>query len=94
MPRRLNINVPWFRRQDYEAIKDLLAEERMPVTFEEWHKAAKVHVDDMQARGVNVRTVIIDPREFAAHCAASGMKPTRAALGAFAITMARRGENS
>jgi len=90
MPRRVNVNIPWFQREHYEAIKDLLAEERMPGTFDEWLKATKIHVGDMQARGVTVRTVIIDPWKFAAHCSTRGVRPSRATLGAFAITLARR----
>ena len=92
MARRVNVNIPWFQREHYEAIKRLLADEGMPATFDEWSKAATIHVSDMRARGVTVKTVIIDPQALAAHCATCGMRPSKATLGAFAITMARQSE--
>ena len=90
MRRRLNVNIPWFQREHYEAINELLAEERMLGTFDEWLKATTIHVGDLKARGVTVRTVLIDPQEYAAYCSNSGLKPNRANLGAFAIALARR----
>ena len=90
MPRRVKVNLPWFQREHYEAINRLLADERLPATFDQWLKGATIHVSDMQARGALVKTVIIDPQEFAKHCAACGVRPSRATLGEFAITMARQ----
>jgi hypothetical protein len=90
MSRRVKVNVPWFQRQHYEAIRRLVADKPMANTFEEWLEITTKYVSKMQASGVIVKTVLIDPQQFAAYRRACEVNHVKATLGEFAIVAARK----
>jgi hypothetical protein len=94
MSRSAKVNVPWFLRQHYDVIKRLVADRSMPDTFEEWLEVATEYVEKMQARGVIVKTVVIDPEQFDAYCRACRASHFKATLAEFAVVMTRKQHES
>jgi hypothetical protein len=90
MSRRVKVNVPWFQRQHYEAIRRLVPDKPMPNTFEEWLETTTKYVSKKQASGVIVKTVLIDPQQFAAYRRTCEVNHVKATLGEFAIVAARK----
>ena len=81
----------WFRRQDYDVIRGLVADDpNLPNPFDEWSEAATKELEKLESLGIVVRKAIINPREFSAWCQASGMDHNWATLGAFAIIIDRK----
>ena len=85
-----NRNVPWFERENYDAIKRLITDESMPNSFEQWLEAATKQISELTAAGIGVEKVVINPKEFAAWCRASGVDHNFATLGAFTVAIARK----
>jgi hypothetical protein len=73
------------RREDYDAIKQLVADKPWPDTFEEWREADSKIVGKIEARGDIVEQVIVDPKQFAAYCHTSRIDHNETTLMAFAV---------
>ena len=83
--------VIWFRREDYDAIRRLIPNEpNLPNTFDEWLEAATRQVQKLKAPHAVIRRAIVDPREFAAYCNASGVDHSWTILRAFAVLIDRQ----
>jgi hypothetical protein len=62
----------------------------MPDTFEQWLEATSKRIRELEAAGVIMEKVVIDHKQFAAWCLASGMDYDFATLGAFTIVAERK----
>ena len=85
------IVIAWYRREDYGRIF-ALAEGGggMEPTFEEWEKFVEAVMPDIVARGVPVKKVIIDPREFAAWLRKEKRESTPESRALFAHSIASK----
>jgi hypothetical protein len=79
----------WFRREDYDAVRALLADDSISGTFEQWLEQETERVREAEAAGVVVHKVIIDPQQFANYCRSIGQDCNFATLGAFTLVAAR-----
>lgn len=79
------IGIPWYRREDYPAILDLMEDrERLPPTFEHWENGAQQAISQCEARGIAWHRAHIDPKNFRAWCLMRGLHVDAAARGEFA----------
>ena len=76
----------WFEREDYELVRRLIPNDRhFPGSFDQWERNAIKEIAQLEACGISVRRVMVDPREYAAYCDARGMSHSIATLGTFVI---------
>jgi len=83
-------NIPWFERDDFEAMRRLLPD--MPEfagTFEDWLQGADQRVAEFEARGDRVVKVIVKPKDYVEWCARCGLDYDFASLGAFVVSRNR-----
>lgn len=79
------VGIPWFRREDYEDLRKLFVDrDNVFDTFEEWHTVAVRKEGELKAGGSPVVRIILEPKAFAAWCAATGSKPDGQARAAYA----------
>jgi hypothetical protein len=82
--------VYWFDRNDYDAIRQLFADDlQLSESFDQWAEAEK-QTREMEARGLVPRKTVINPEEFAAYCAARGLDKNVETLRAFAVIVDRQ----
>lgn len=62
------VGVPWFRREDYDRIRDV-CEDELPATFDEWEKMIQGRYDQRVSAGMPLEKVMIDPDELVAFAA-------------------------
>jgi hypothetical protein len=86
--------IPWFDRENYDAIRGLVGDDAIPDAFNEWLEATIKLVDEGTARGIAMEKVVIDPQQFAAWCLASGLQHNLTTLRAFSVTVARKQRDS
>lgn len=73
MPVRA-MGMAWYRRQDYRRILAIMTDaDLLPPTYDKWLGKAERYERQEIAKGMMIIRVIIDPDEFAAWCAASGL---------------------
>jgi hypothetical protein len=76
----------WFEREDYDLVRRLIPNDRhLPGSFDQWERNATKEIAQLEARGISVRKVMVDPREYAAYCGARGMGHSIATLGRFVV---------
>jgi hypothetical protein len=81
----------WFDRNDYDAIRQLFADDlQLPETFDQWAEAAEKQARETEARGLIPRKTVINPKEFAAHCEACGLDQNVETLRSFAVIVDRQ----
>ena len=81
----------WINREGYDAIKRFTPNDPgLPDTFDEWLKHASEQIANLEANGIVVEKVIIDPQELATYCRASGIEPDRVGREAFAVAKVHR----
>lgn len=84
-PRFLGIGIPWYRRADYERIREIMAQrDPVPDSFDEWETQAKRVETHYQRGGQTVVRVYIDPQNFVAWCALRNLHIDAEARMAFA----------
>lgn len=70
------IGLPWYGREDYPAIRGMMADAHsLAPTYEQWRMAAENNERVAQEAGLDVTRVMIVPDEFAAWCAERGLAP-------------------
>jgi hypothetical protein len=74
---------PLIQRSDYDAFRRIIGD-GLPKTFGTWLHVRRESGMEMVYRGHNVADVKVRPEEFAAHCDATGQKPTLQHLWDFA----------
>ena len=85
--------VYWFDRNDYDAVRQLFADDlQLPESFDQWAEAVEKETREMEARGLVPRKTVINPEKFAAYCAASGLDQDVETLRAFAVIVDRQND--
>jgi len=70
------IAVPWYRREDYGRILQIMADtQRLPPTFANWMQRADELCRNCQEIGIIVEKAFVDPDRFPVWCRARGLKP-------------------
>jgi len=75
---------PWIRQEDYLAMKAVCPDDNLPASFDQWQELATNEVAELEAKGITVVKVIIDPQELCRWCTAKGIHPNLAGRAAFA----------
>ena len=76
----------WFEREDYDLVRRLIPNDRhLPGSFDQWEGNAIKEIAHLEACGISVRKVMVDPREYAAYCDAKGISHSIATLGTFVV---------
>ncbi|WP_457090149.1 hypothetical protein [Microvirga sp. P5_D2] len=83
-PRRI-IGLPWYRREDYPAIRQMMADPHVlaPV-YDQWLAAAENNESVGRQAGLEIARIMIVPEEFKAWCLAQGVEPDSAARTKYA----------
>ena len=82
----------WFERDDYERVRRLIPNDRhIPDSFDEWEQSAIKQIAQLEARGISIRKIMVDPQEYNAYCEVRGMSPSIATLGTFVMERLRGG---
>ncbi|MGO4387922.1 hypothetical protein AB4Y85_10325 [Microvirga sp. 2YAF29] len=83
-PRRI-IGLPWYRREDYPTIRQVMDDPYvLASTYEQWLSAAENNEAVGRQAGLEIVRVMIYPQEFRAWCLAQGMAPDGAARTKYA----------
>jgi hypothetical protein len=80
------IAVAWFRREDWDALRAVAADE-LDLTFDEFAKRVERKLEPLRARGVSLVKVVIDVDllvKFCRHCGRPVDSPARAEYAALA----------
>jgi hypothetical protein len=85
-----NRYIPWIERNNYDAVKRMIADDSMPNTLEEWIDKTLKQINEWLAAGIVVEKVVVNPDQFTAWCLASGVDHNLATLGAFTVAIARK----
>jgi hypothetical protein len=74
------IGLPWYRREDYSRIREMMADRHnLASTYETWLAAAENNETVGRQAGLHVTRILIEPEAFAQWCAEKGMEPDSAA---------------
>jgi hypothetical protein len=77
-PRR--IGLPWYAREDYPRIRDMMADRHnLAPSYDQWLAAAENNEDVGRQAGLEIERVMIEPDAFARWCADKGLEPGSAA---------------
>ena len=83
------IGIPWYREQDWDAIKSVMVDsDKLHGRYEDWLEAAENLENGIRQRGQIVERAYIDPTEFAGWCALRGLNVNADARGKFASELA------
>jgi hypothetical protein len=76
----------WFEREDYEQVRCLIPNDKqIPASFDQWEQGALKQISQLEARGIPIRKIMVDPQEYGAYCGVRGIAPSIATLGAFIL---------
>ena len=82
----------WFQRDDYERVRRLIPNDRhIPDTFDDWEQSAIKQIAQLEARGISIRKIMVDPQEYSVFCEVRGMAASIATLGTFVMERSRGG---
>lgn len=74
------IGLPWYRREDYLRIREMMADRHnLASTYETWLAAAENNETVGRQAGLHVTRILIEPEPFARWCADKGVEPDSAA---------------
>jgi hypothetical protein len=74
------IGLPWYRREDYQRIREMMTDPHtLAPTYETWLAAAENNEAVGREAGLQVRRILIEPDAFAQWCAEKGVEPNGAA---------------
>jgi hypothetical protein len=91
MAHQLPLGLPWYLRNDYPALLALFSDpDKLPKTFDAWLKHAETLEQRLQAAGLRVAKILIQPAPFARWCKERGVSPDQAARLTFANEAAAR----
>ncbi|MGZ5919614.1 MAG: hypothetical protein ACXWJV_07445, partial [Hyphomicrobium sp.] len=61
--------MPWFRREDYARIREIMeGGDKWLSDYDAWQARAEKQIKDVEAQGMAVERVYLDPDEFLAWC--------------------------
>jgi hypothetical protein len=70
------IGLPWYNRQDYPDIREMMADpHNLAPTYEQWLAAAENNESVGRQAGLEIVRILIDPASFASWCASKGLAP-------------------
>ena len=70
------IALPWYDRQDYPTIREMMADRhKLAPTYDQWLVAAENNESVGRQSGLDIVRVLIEPSSFARWCAAQGLVP-------------------
>jgi hypothetical protein len=85
------IGLPWYRRDDYEALLALFTDpNKMPATFDEWLSHAESIEKQLRTAGLAVVRIWLRPGPFEAWCKERGLQPDQWARLNFVNEAARQ----
>jgi hypothetical protein len=71
----------WFEREDYDFVRRLIPNDNhLPGSFDQWEKSVRNQIAQLQARGITICKVMVDPKEYSAYCEVKGVNPSIATL--------------
>jgi hypothetical protein len=74
------IGLPWYSREDYQRIREMMADRHtLASTYESWLAAAENNESVGREAGLHVNRILIEPEAFARWCAEKNVKPDSAA---------------
>ncbi|WP_240910140.1 hypothetical protein [Desulfopila sp. IMCC35008] len=80
----------WYKEEHWDTLKLMFVDgDRLPPTYEEWHKRAEEMKKQAQASGDAVIKVFIDPETFPEWCAQKGVEMDSEARSQLAIEVAQ-----
>ena len=81
----------WLQREDYDAFKQLAPHDpNLPDTFDDWLQQAEKDAAKLESDGRSMNKVIVNPKEFAEYCRASGIEANYVTLIQFAAFKVHR----
>ena len=70
------IGLPWYRREDYQRIREMMTDRHnLALTYESWLAAAENNETVGREAGLNVSRILIEPEAFARWCLEKGVAP-------------------
>jgi hypothetical protein len=74
------IGLPWYNREDYPDIRNMMADRHnLSPSYEQWLAAAENNESVGRQAGLEVERVLIEPSSFSRWCAAQKIEPDSAA---------------
>ena len=91
MTQQVPLGVPWYLRDDYPALLALFSDpDKLPKTFDAWLRHAETLEQRLEAAGLRVAKILIQPAPFAQWCEERCVLPDQSARLTFANEAARR----
>ena len=88
------IGLPWYSRQDYPDIREMMADRHnLAPTYEQWLVAAENNESVGRQAGLEIVRILIEPSSFARWCAVQGFVPDSEARMRY-VAEKQRQENS
>ena len=85
------IGLPWYRREDYQRIREMMADQHnLAPVYESWLAAAENNETVGREAGLQVSRIMIEPEVFAHWCAEKGVEPDAAARRNYVAEMISR----
>lgn len=89
------IALPWYNRDDYPDIRDMMVDRHsLARTYEQWLAAAENNESVGRQAGLEIVRVIIEPSSFARWCSAAGVEPDSTARMRYAAEQQMRAGRS
>jgi len=74
------IALPWYNRDDYPDIRNMMADRHnLAPSYELWLAAAENNESVGKQAGLEIERILIEPLSFSRWCAANGLEPDSAA---------------
>jgi hypothetical protein len=84
------IGIPWYRREDYAAVRSAMADRHvLASSYDQWLAAAQNNESVAQQAGLRVVRAVIEPEAFARWCAEKNLSLNGQARTQFAQEVAR-----
>ncbi len=82
--RKRAIGMPWYSRDHYPAIRDLMSDRHnLAPTYDQWLLAAENNEQVARQAGLEITRVAIEPAPFSRWCEENGKQPDSAARAAY-----------
>ena len=74
------IGLPWYRPEDYQRIRAMMADRHnLAPSYESWLAAAENNETVGREAGIHISRILIEPEAFARWCTEKGVEPDSAA---------------
>ena len=74
------IGLPWYSREDYPRIREMMSDRHnLAPTYDQWLMAAQNNESVGRQAGLEIARITIEPEAFARWCAEKGVEPGSAA---------------